>query len=278
MSGTSQVETRVYRSFSDDFVESSDQGYRLPDDYVWVDESRSARAKAMILRAVGFIAAECYCKAALGMRFENRQVLDSVATQGGFFLYANHTQLLGDTCMPLIAVHPNRAYVLVSTSNLGIPVLGPLLPSLGALPVPDNLEQTKKLKAAVEKRLEQGYVVAVYPEAHLWPWNTGIRALPASAFSFPASTLRPVYTLTTTYQKRRLRKKPRSVVYVDGPFQPDPNLPKRERKERLRDEVQSAMVARSKQSTVSYVRYIPDEGAPEMPGSGTSARGEGGAM
>lgn len=264
-----ECETREYHSFSDDFVESAQQDYRLPDDFMWIDDSRSGRAKSAVLRPIGLAIANVYMKCWLGLKIENRSAITDYqkATNDGFFVYINHTQTFGDVVLPMLVTYPKRAYILISPSNMGIPVVGSLLPYFGALPIPDNLSQTKKLNAAVQTRIEQGQGVVVYPEGHLWPWHKNIRPLPTSAFGYPVSTNRPVFSATTTYQQRRHHKKPRATVYVDGPFYPDANLPHAKRKEKLRDEVQSAMQARARLSTCEYIRYSPAEGAPAMPDS-----------
>ena len=264
-------ETRVYRSFSDDFVESEEQDYRLPDDYVWVDESRAFRAQAAVARALGLLFSKAYCSLALGLRVEGREAVAPVAAKGGCFLYANHTQPIGDACVPLLVARPRRSYVVISPANLKVKGIGPLLPWLGGLPLPDTVAGGKRLSEAVRTRLSQGHAVTVYPEGHLWPWHVGIRPLPAAAFGWPVATGRPVFALTSTYHARPHRSTPRCVVYVDGPFYPDNTLPRPARKERLRDEVQEAMLARAATSDCAHVRYVPAPGAPAMPQGGEAA-------
>ena len=61
--------------------------------------------------------------------------------------------------------------------------------------------------------------------------------------------------MTTTYQKRKLGKRPKITIYIDGPFYPD-NLPTRkEQAISLRDKVYNQMTIRSKNSTYSYIKY-----------------------
>lgn len=59
--------------------------------------------------------------------------------KSGCFLYGNHTQPVGDAFIPVRALAPKRSYVVVSPANLGIRVLGPLLPMLGALLIPNSI-------------------------------------------------------------------------------------------------------------------------------------------
>ena len=255
-----RIETKIYHSYSDDFVESADQTYELPADYHWVDDSRPGKVKYVVLHGVGLVIASVYDKIILGRRIHDRGAIKRFHKEdgGGYFIYANHTQPVGDAALPMLLSFPKRAYVIVSPSNLGIPVIGPLLPYLGALPTPSSMSGLKELDEAVEQRLSEGSAIMVYPEAHLWPWHTGIRPLPTSAFSFPVATGRPVFTATTTYHQSRFRKHPRATVYVDGPFYPDESLSKPRRKKKLRDEVQAAMERRAALSTCEYVHYEPD--------------------
>ena len=69
----------------------------------------------------------------------------------------------------------------------------------------------------------------------------------------------PVVCFTNTYQKRKFRNKPRMVTYIDGPFYPDQNIPKPQRKQLLRDMAYNAMVERSKNNNVKLVEYIKKE-------------------
>ena len=258
--------TRQYRSFSDDFVENSGQAYTLPEDYVWLDRTRTRQAKDAVALAAGHVFSWCYTKVVLGVRIVNKQVVTQAAKQGGgFFLYANHTQPTGDACVPLLVAYPARSYVLVSPANLGIPGLGRLLPYLGALPVASTLAQSKQLRAAVHARLAEGHAITIYPEAHQWPWCSRIRPLPESAFAFPVAEHRPIYTATTTYQARERLSRPRITVYVDGPFWPDESLPRAQRKQQLCGDVQAVMQYRAQNSTTSYITYVPACGAPEFP-------------
>ena len=62
--------------------------------------------------------------------------------------------------------------------------------------------------------------------------------------------------MTTTYYKRRNRKKPGIKVYIDGPFEVDYSLSKQEKADKLRKEVFECMVERSKNSNLEYIKYV----------------------
>lgn len=193
--------------------------------------------------------------------FASRCANDSSATssarRGGCMLFCNHTQPVGDAFTPARAMFPQRTYVLVSPANLGIPVIGRLLPSLGALPIPDDVRGMRQLKRAVSRRLGEGACVVVYPEAHVWPYYTGIRPFPATSFAFAVDNEVPVYCLTSTYQRPRLGARPKTTAFLDGPFLAPEGASRRQAREALRDAVYDSMVRRSAESTYDYVRYVP---------------------
>ncbi len=238
---------RYYRSFSDDFVESADQRYALPEEYCWVREDGWSRVLSAVIYGTAFVLSSVYCRVFLHVRFKNRRVLRQTK-QTGAVIYANHTQPVGDVFIPALACSPNRIYTVVSPANFGIPVIGRLLPYLGALPVPDNVRGLKRFSAAVAQRLQQHKCVVIYPEAHVWEYYTGIRPFPETPFKFPVKHGVPVYSMTTTYQRRHFGGRPRATVYIDGPFYPDTAV-------QLRDAVHDRMRQRSRYSTYEYIRY-----------------------
>lgn len=242
--------TRYYRSYEDDFEQSSQQDYKVPEDYRWV---RSPFLSTLIY-ALAFVISSVCCRLFLHVRFQNRKTLKETKKTGAF-VYANHTQPVGDVFDPALACFPNRIYTLVSPANLGIPFLGKLLPYLGALPIPDSLKGMKKLSEAIEHRLNQKKCVVIYPEAHVWAYYTKIRPFPETSFKFPVKHQKPVYCLTAAYRKRRLGKKPAITIFCDGPFHPNSALSPKEQASDLRDRVYACMEKRSQSSNCEYIVY-----------------------
>ena len=127
---------------------------------------------------------------------------------------------------------------------------------VGAIPLGQNLEENRKMMECINHRIEKKGLVTIYPEAHIWPYYTGIRNFSASSFGYPCYMNKPVFTMTNCYQKRVIGKYPKVVTYIDGPFYPDTSLPMKERKEKLKEECHSTMERRAKEnSTYSYVVY-----------------------
>lgn len=249
---------RYYDSFTDDFEQSHCQDYELPQDYEWIKKGAPARVLSALTYTAAFLFSSVYCRVVLRMHVKNKRVLRDV--KGGFFLYANHTQPLGDVFMPGLAVLPRRVYTVVSTANYGIPVIGKLLPYLGALPVEHSMRGVRELRRAIEARSARGNGVVIFPEAHVWEYYTKIRPFPRDSFYFPARSELPSFALTATYKKTRGRRRPRMDLYIDGPFYPE-GASVRARANDLHDKVYAIMRARSAESDCDYIAYRPRDAA-----------------
>ncbi|MCD8103654.1 MAG: hypothetical protein LUF35_01310 [Lachnospiraceae bacterium] len=295
---------RFYRTFTEDFVESRDQDCQVPPDYVWVRKDLAGRILARLIYAAAWIFSLFYCRLWLKVRIRNRSVLKQ-CRDSGYFLYGNHTQPIGDAFIPAQVCADRHIYTVAGSANLGIPVLGKLLPLMGILPIPDNLSQMKEFWKAIETRIGEKKCVIVYPEAHVWPWYTGIRPFPETSFRFPVDLKAPSFCMTVTYQSpghgaagildfpRKTRagdggkgacaphagkgkRKPRITVYIDGPFYPDAALSRKEQQKKLCREMHECMTERSKNSTYEYIRYERYEEKPaasDAPGLDVSESG-----
>lgn len=249
-----KIRTRYYKSFEDDFFQVG-KTYNLGKDYEYIKTGIGARFFSSLTYAVALAVSTVYCRLFLHVSFKGSKKLRS--QKGGFFVYGNHTQPVGDVFNPALACFPKRIYTVVSVANLHLPVIGKLLPALGALPVPDTLSGMKNFKQAIEKRISDGHPVVIFPEAHLWEYYTGIRPFPDSSFSYPVSLDAPAFCLTTTYQKRRFGTKPKITVYADGPFYTDESIEnRRERTKDLHGRIYAQMRERAKESNYIYIDYV----------------------
>lgn len=252
---------RRYHSFSQDFSQTRDQNYALPEDYPWVRKDLPFRMASAAIYGLALLFSSVYCRLFLHVKFRGREKLRK-CRDSGIFLYGNHTQPVGDVFDPALLCFPKRIYTIASPANLAIPVVGKLLPYLGALPTADTLRGMKALMAAVEYRLSQKRCVVIYPEAHVWEYCTDIRPFSETAFKFPVKFHAPVYCMTTTYQKRRFGKKPGITIFVDGPF-PIPEGTPKEQAAALCESVRRCMTGRSGENTLSYIQYVPADTPPE---------------
>ncbi len=255
---------RYYSSFTDDFEQSADQNYKLPQDYRWIRSGFFSRLLSEIVYGAAVIFGGAYCKLVLRLRVKGRKNLKG--TKGDFFIYGNHTQPVGDVFIPALCVLPKRIYTVVSTANYGIPVIGKILPYLGALPISPSLHGMRELSRAVEQRIKEKHPVVIYPEAHVWEYYPHIRPFPETSFNFPAKLDKPVFAMTVTYRKTKFLKRPLTEVYLDGPFCPEGDSLK-SKAASLHRQVYFAMTERSKNSNCSYIEYRKKERTENCPKS-----------
>lgn len=218
----------------------------LPQDYDWICEESKLKK---VFQTLG----RFWWKYALHARVMNPEVLEPYKGEGAF-LFINHTQPFGDPFLPDVLLKNQKFYSICAPKNLQVPVLGPLLPSLGALPLPSTLDGMRKMRKAVHQRLEEGSWIVIYPEAHLWPWCTMIRPFVPGSFQYPVDENRICFCATVTYQKSK-RRKPSVSVWLDGPYEPDPALKRPARRNDLNRRVHEAMENRARLNTQSYITY-----------------------
>ncbi len=249
---------KYYKSFTDDFVESSNQEQKIPGNYKAYHTNVLYRAVSAVLYVIAIIFGWVYQKAVLHVKLVNKEVLRKEKNRG-YFLYGNHTQPIGDVFGPAVYMTPKRMYAIASPANLGIPVIGKLLPMLGAIVTPSDMKGMKEMMNAIGTHVEKKRCIVVYPEAHVWPWCDFVRPFPSTSFRFPVELDAPSFAMTTTYQKREGGKKPEVTVYIDGPFYPDKTLSAKKAQKKLCEEIHEAMELRSRNSNAEYVRYLPEE-------------------
>lgn len=151
----------------------------------------------------------------------NRKSLKHI--KGGFFLYGNHTHW-SDGFLPHVMASPRRTYVIAGPDAVSIKGLRSIVTMLGAIPVPTQPKALGPFSDAVKQRYKEDSCVAIYPEAHIWPYYTGIRPFPPTSFLYPAELGAPVVAMVTRYRERKGRgnklKKPARTVILSDPIYP----------------------------------------------------------
>ena len=109
----------------------------------------------------------------LGLKYENRRVLRQLRSTG-YFLYGNHTRML-DAFLPAMTAFPKKAYVISNPDAVSLPFLQTLVTMLGVIPIPTKFSGMRQFLASVQQRCQEHSVIAIFPEAHIWPFYTGIR-------------------------------------------------------------------------------------------------------
>ena len=242
---------------NDDFASLGIKKKPLGDDFEYIHKNILWNTCSFVIyRMIAQPLVFVFVKVAHRQRFKNRKVLKT-ARKTGAFIYANHTNMLLDAFVPNIVKLRKRGYILVGPDTTSIPGLKHIVEMVGAIPLGQTLSENKEMLECINHRIakNKGFIT-IYPEAHIWPYYTGIRDFKAGSFSYPCYTDTPVFAMTNCYQKKLIGKHPKVVTFVDGPFYPDKNLPMKERKEKLRKQCYDTMVKRAKEnSTYSYIVY-----------------------
>ena len=178
-----------------------------------------------------------------------------------YYLYGNHTGII-DAYTPNLITLPRRNKIIVSPDTVSIKGLKNIVQMLGALPTPNSLNGMKSFLSAVEYYHEI-YNITIYPEAHIWPYYTGVRDFCDSSFAYPVKHNAPVFAFFTAYSEPKglfsKFKKANVTIYISNAFYPDINLSSREAKNKLRNEVYSFMLEKSKLSTHAVIEYVKNK-------------------
>ncbi len=201
-------------------------------------------------------------------KFVNKKALKKCKKQG-YFVYANHTQTIGDAFCGSLLTYPKRCYVISNPDVTSIRGVKGLVQMLGVIPLASTYRENVAMLQCLKTRIRQKAAIMVYPEANIWPFYTKIRPFLSTSFKYPVKLDAPVFCVTTCYQKGKIFKKPRMLSFIDGPFYSDGALSAKERAEKLRNEVYERMCARAeKYSTYGYITYIKQENRTEVSSKG----------
>ena len=253
-----------YASEEDDPIKTDEQEkkveVRLPEGYEFIPKNPFVKLYSAVLFRIFKLFGQYYERGYWQAKFYGREKLKK-ARGKGYVIYANHTNPFHDVFGPALAAD-RRIFTIISPVNLKIPGIGKVLPYIGGLPLGKTTEEKKAFNKAVDERLRQKKVLVIYPEAHVWPYATKIRNFPAGdrSFKYAVRNNLPIFTMTTTYHKRKDKKRgdlPRMDVYIDGPFWPDVNLGEDENRAKLAKEAYDSMVKYSKKNSYEYFQYRP---------------------
>lgn len=252
-----------YESEEDDPIKTKEQEKKekvtLPEGYEFIPRHWWVRVYSAILFHLFWVFGQWYERGYWQAKFYGRENLKK-ARKTGYVIYANHTNPFHDVFGPGVAAD-RRIFTVISPVNLKLPGIGKFLPMIGGIPLGTNSDEKKAMNEAVDKRIaKQKKCLVIYPEAHVWPYYTGIKKFPAGdkSFKYAVRNNLPIFTMTTTYHKRKKGKRdlPRMDVYIDGPFWPDSKKTEDENRAKLAREAYESMVKWSRKNDYEYFKYV----------------------
>lgn len=240
----------------DDFADNGIQAKPVPSDFPFAIRNPFWRVLEFVLyRLIATPLVFLIAKIGYGLKVKNRRALRQLRGKG-FFLYGNHTQSMMDAYSPSLAVFPRRAHIVTGPEAVSVPVLRRFVQLLGGIPLPGTLKGWPPFQDALHWRMQQKRVVTIYPEAHIWPWYTGIRPFPDGSFAYPVHENAPAVAFVTTFRQRKVFRKlwPCLTVTLSDPFWPDTSLSPLEARKKLRGEVY-AFMCRTAAAPDNYAYY-----------------------
>lgn len=232
---------------NDDFAGTNINTKKTPENFKYIHKNVFYRFFAGILywiiaKPIVFL----YTKISLHQKFVNKKILKHYRKQG-YLIYANHTLIPEDAFIPNILTWSKRNYIIVGPDAISIPGIRTLVTMLGGYPIPASIKTGKTYLDGIDYLLKHNNAITIYPEAHIWPYYTKIREFKDVSFNYAYTSGVPVFSLTNTFIKSRskLRKKPKVVTIINGPFFADQSLPRKESILKLRNEVHNSMVKAS---------------------------------
>lgn len=251
-----EKEIRYYSDeVHDDFANTAINTRRIDGKFKYYTRNPLVAIRRFIVyRCIVFPIIVLYNKVIRRVTYKNKKCMKGYKKQS-CFIYGNHTMFMVDAFNPSYLSCPRRAEVVVNEDTVSIPGIRWLVMDLGAMPIPSDIHMMGKFADAIDHAVRKKSWIAIYPEAHIWPYYTGVRNFPAVSFRYPVKYKTPVFTYTVTYSRRKHFKKPKITVYVDGPFFPDEQLPAKQAAQQLRDQAYAAMKARCDEHSAYSYKY-----------------------
>ena len=251
----------VYYSdeLNDDFAGNNISTKKVPNDFKYINKSWLFKTNSFLLKHL-FAAPLLWVanKLVFRVKIENKKVLKSCKKQG-YYLYANHVLPYDPIILP-VNTHYRKTTIITAGPDLfsinGFVTW--LVKHFGAIPIPNQDKQMMdNFVESLSYNVKHKHRVLIYPEAHIWPYYNDIRHFKSVSFKYPAEDNVPIFVATTTFKKRKGNKKPKAIIYIDGPFYPDVSLPIRERTNALSNQAYEAMCYRAhNEDNYAYIKYL----------------------
>lgn len=228
---------------NDDFAGNNIKTKKIPNDFRYLNKSWLFRFNAFLLRYLFAVPVLWIAnKLIFRVKFKNKKVLKA-CKKSGYYMYANHVLPYDPVLLP-VNTNASKTMLIIAGPDLfsinGF--VSWLVKHFYAIPIPNNDKQmVDNFVECLSYHAKKGHRALIYPEAHIWPYYNNIRKFKSVSFKYPVDDNVPIFTATTTFKQRKGNKKPKAIIYIDGPFYPDESLPYHQRVEDLANQAYEAM-------------------------------------
>lgn len=243
---------------NDDFADNGIKSKPIKDNYRYINNSILFKITSFLLRNL-FAVPVLWLVNTIFYRpkIKNKGLLKQLRHKG-YYLYANHVLSFDPIVLPVKTQPAKRTIIIAGHELFSISgFVSWLVKHFDAIPTPNqNLEMMERFRECLSFNIKKGHRVLIYPEAHIWPYYNDIRNFKSSSFRYPVEDKAPVVVATTTFKKRKGNRKPKPIIYLDGPFYPNDNLTYHEQINDLRDRVYNAMKWQAdREDNYAYIKY-----------------------
>ena len=212
-------------------VVKKNDGTVFDEHYPYVDRSKGMLFKQFWTRVLLHVLVFPVAFFKLGLRIKGRENLRKHKEElsGGAISIANHIHLW-DYISIMKAVRPRKTNVLVWAPNIR-GENGAMMRLVGGIPIPEgNYKATLECFRQVEKLLNEGGWLHLYPEGSMWEYYAPIRPFKHGAAYFACKFNKPVVPFGFSYRKpswirkRLFGQQATLTLHVGEPIWPNPEL------------------------------------------------------
>lgn len=213
---------------------------KLDEDYDYMPKGKLYSLKragmSLLLRLVVFP----LTRLIHGLRIYGRENLKKhkAELKGGAITISNHVFMWDYLCV-LKAIRPHIPYFPAWKTNMESGFY-PFMRILGGMPIPEgDTHAMIAFKKDMDRVVESGRWLHVFPEGSLWYFYPDIRPLKPAVFRYAAKYEKPLIPITMSFRPRRgwrkiFGKGPFVDLHIGEPMYADTSLPMRDAAEDLR--------------------------------------------
>ena len=247
---------------NDDFAENITKEFKISDNFKYVHKNKFYNLCSNFLY---FIIAKpifyLWLKLKYHVHVYGKEKLKKLKGTG-YFIYSNHTQNIVDAYTHQCLVFPQKGHIIADDSLYSLKGVKTIVSMLGAIPLPNNMIQSKNMADAISYYVKKGHVIVIFPEAHVWPYFNDVRNFLDTSFLFPVINDKPVVVTTTVYRERKIFKNrhPYFSIYISDPLYIRKDLSLKENQKYLRDQAYKLMKENVKKyNSYEYIKYTKKE-------------------
>lgn len=219
----------------------------LDKDYEYMPHGFGFRVKRALVATVLHLVVFPIMHLTHGLRIYGRKNLrkHKKELRGGAITVSNHVFMWDYLCV-LKAIRPHISYFPAWKANFESG-FQPFMRILGGMPIPEgDIHAMMTFKRDMDKVVESGRWLHVFPEGSLWYFYPDIRPLKPAAFSYAVKYNKPLIPISMSFRPRKgfrkiFGKGPFVDLHIAEPMCHDSTLPSREATDELRARVYKKM-------------------------------------